>query len=117
MKSRKRLNHTDLIEAPMDVPAECFECESYVRLLVNDQAWHCSVCSLNESRIYLSEKEGYHRWGRYELYCGHQVHPLCYRQWCARTKGVGCPCCGPLSKKEATRFCPSCDSFCGIHAV
>lgn len=96
-----------------DPTLESFECEEYVRLVSDTGAWFCYCCQLHETPIYLSQKEGFFIWNRFELPCrrAHQVHPYCYRKWCKEKGSVGCPLCGVVPYEKAKKVCMECNAF------
>ena len=80
---------------------ECDECMDYVKVVSNDKPWKCYLCGMNEIEIEYNSVNNVNSinsinhinnqkmiWNRYQLQCGDQVHPRCYRRWCKST--VGC---------------------------
>lgn len=84
---------------------ECHKCINYTKPVFYLETWKCVVCELKE--------DAYEdiTWFRYELHCGHQVHPRCYKKWCKQEKTVGCPLCGPLPYTEDNMYCNLCNIF------
>ena len=83
---------------------ESDECEKYVKQLYDRNTWSCIICTLTEQPLF-------NLWHRYQLPCGHQVHPRCYKKWCKLQKTVGCPSCGPLTMTEDNMYCKYCKWF------
>jgi uncharacterized Zn-finger protein len=90
---------------------ECSECEKYVRIVSNDRTWTCILCQLTEQTISLNHSEGNIIWTRYELECGHQSHPRCYKVWAKQNQSIGCPYCSLFPKTKYHLFCSHCKNF------
>ena len=88
---------------------ECDKCINYVKVISNDKAWSCHICGINELEIEYSTK--YNKkmiWHRYQLQCGDEVHPRCYKRWCKEYNTVGCSRHLTLDCKE---YCNHCRNF------
>ena len=89
-------------------PDQCNLCMDYVKEITDGAPWKCIACGMEEATLYMGKREGVFLWSRYQLACGHQCHERCYRRWCRKEDGVGCPTCGLLPRHVEHAYCRYC---------